>query len=153
MKGCSMKKPKIDRNAVKFFILDIFYGGREYKTTSEPDHQKTPFPLKTVALTVCVTALILSLIFPLIKISDISAEIASLRRQTVDLSVKKASLANELDHRYSFAEIIGTAKELGYAENVGKIVYINTSAQEESDTPQDTTETDQTQIEEDAEES
>ena len=145
-----MKKPHIDRNAVKFFILDIFYGGREYKTTQEPEHQKTPFPLKTVALTVCITVLILSLIFPLIKISEISSEIASLRRKTVDLSVKKASLANELDHRYSFAEIIETAKELGYAENVGKIVYIDTTVQEESDASQDETETDELQTEEES---
>jgi hypothetical protein len=137
-----MKKPNIDKAAVKFFILDIFYGGREYKTTQEPEHQKTPFPLKTVALTVCVTVLILSMIFPLIKISDISAEIASLRRQSIDLAVKKDSLANELDHRYSFAEIIETAKELGYAENVGKVVYIETTqAEETSEQPDDTTET------------
>ena len=94
--------------------------------------------------------MILSLIFPLIKISEISSEIASLRRKTVDLSVKKASLANELDHRYSFAEIIETAKELGYAENVGKIVYIDTTVQEESDASQDETETDELQTEEES---
>ncbi len=137
-----MKKPNIDKNAVKFFFLDILYGGREYQTTQQPDHQRTPFPLKTVAITVCATALILSMIFPLIRISDISAEIASLRRQTVDLSVKKASLFNELDHRYSFAEIIETAKELGYEENVGRVVYIDTADQDE--TPEETENTEET---------
>ena len=126
-----MKKPNIDRTAVKFFFLDILHGGREYKTTPEPEQERKPFPWKTVAITVCATILILSLIFPLIRISDISAEIASLRRQTVDLSVRKSALANELDHRYSFAEIIETAKALGYAENVGKVVYIETSEPEE----------------------
>ena len=70
-----MKKKKNDSKKIKTFILDIFFGGREYKTTSEK--RKTPCPFTTVALAVVSTALVLSLIFSLIEISELSAEIAS----------------------------------------------------------------------------
>lgn len=126
-----MKKKKIDSKKIKTFILDIFFGGREYKTTSEK--RKTPFPFTTVALTVVATALVLSLIFSLIEISELSAEIASMKRQTVSLSAKKASLENELDHRYSFAEIIESAKALGYSEGGGRVIYLDPEETEENE--------------------
>lgn len=129
-----MKKKKNDSKKIKTFILDIFFGGREYKTTSEK--RKTPFPFTTVALAVVSTALVLSLIFSLIEISELSAEIASMKRQTVSLEIKKASLENELDHRYSFAEIIETAKALGYSADGGRVVYIETDGGE--DNPEET---------------
>ena len=43
---------------------------------------------------------------------------------TCSLEAKKDSLENELDHRYSFAEIIDTAKELGFSAEGGKVIYI-----------------------------
>ncbi|MBQ8497498.1 MAG: hypothetical protein IJ489_08610 [Clostridia bacterium] len=140
-----MKKPKIDREKLRIFILDIFHGGREYQTTA--DYKRTPFPLKAVALFACATVLILTLIFSIIKITDISAEIASLRRQTVSLSAKKMSLENELDHRYSFAEIIEEAEALGFAENGGRVVYIETTNSE--DAPEETENTEEETAEED----
>lgn len=124
-----MKKPLIDRKKIEIFFLDIFHGGQEYKT--KPDETKTPLPLKTVGLFACATLLTLILIFSIIKITDISAEIASLKRQSVSLAAKKQSLENELDHRYSFAEIIEAAEALGFAENGGKTVYIETASGEE----------------------
>ena len=143
-----MKKPKINQESIKFFILDIFFGGRQYKTTA--DTQKTPFPIATVSIAAITTVLLLSLIFSLIKISDLSAEIASLKRQTISLSSKKASLENELDHRYSFAEIIESAQALGYSENGGRVVYIETGEKEE--TPEETTaSSEKTETENDAE--
>lgn len=125
-----MKKPNINKEKIRIFILDIFHGGQEYQTTA--DYKKTPFPLKAVALFACATVLVLTLIFSIIKITDISAEIASLRRQTVSLAAKKLSLENELDHRYSFAEIIEQAEALGFAENGGRVVYIETADPEET---------------------
>ena len=125
-----MKKKNIKSEKLRTFFLDIFFGGREYKTTN--DKAKTPFPLVTVALSALTTVLVLALIFSLIKVSDLSAEIASLKRQTVSLSAKENSLKNELDHRYSFAEIIETAKELGYSENGGRIIYIESENEKDS---------------------
>lgn len=138
-----MKKPKIDRGKLRLFILDIFHGGQQYKTTE--DSEKPPFPVKTVLLSALTTVLMLTLIFSLIKISDLSAEIASLKRQTVSLSAKKDSLENELDHRYSFAEIIESAEALGFAEDGGRVIYIETANGEEDpeeteDTAEETTE-------------
>ena len=117
------------KQKLQIFFLDIFFGGREYKTKNAA--KKTPFPFITVFLALVSTVLILCTIFSLIRISELSAEIASLKKQTVSLYSKKASLENELDHRYSFAEIIDSAKELGFTENGGKVVYV------EPDRPQD----------------
>ena len=117
------------KQKLQIFFLDIFFGGREYKTKT--DTKKTPFPFITVFLAFVSTVLILCTIFSLIRISELSAEIASFKKQTVSLYSKKASLENELDHRYSFAEIIDSAKELGFTENGGKVVYV------EPDRPKD----------------
>ena len=117
------------KQKLQILFLDIFFGGREYKTKNAA--KKTPFPFITVFLALVSTVLILCTIFSLIRISELSAEIASLKKQTVSLYSKKASLENELDHRYSFAEIIDSAKELGFTENGGKVVYV------EPDRPQD----------------
>ncbi len=143
-----MAKPKINGEKIRLFILDIFHGGQEYRTTSE--QKKAPLPLKAIGLFFCATALVIITIFSVIRITDISAEIASLKRQTVTLSAKKMSLENELDHRYSFAEIIEAAEALGFAENGGRVVYIETASQEQeeqtatdasSETPEETAET------------
>ena len=113
------------------FLLDIFFGGREYKTKAAA--KKTPFPFLTVFLAFVSTVLILCTIFSLIHVSELSAEIASLKKQKVSLYYKKASLENELDHRYSYAEIIDSAKELGFSEEGGRIVYVEPERDEESE--------------------
>lgn len=131
-----MKKSKIDREKIRVFILDIFFGGKQYKTTSKTE--KTPFPFKTVCIAAVMTALVLTLIFSLIEVSEVSSEIASLRRKTVSLATKQASLENELDHRYSIAEIIDTATALGYSEDGGRIIYIETRDPDEPRTEETT---------------
>ncbi len=78
----------------------------------------------TVALFIIATVLILVTIFSIIHISELSSEIASLKKKTVTLAAKEESLENELDHRYSFQEILEAVKALGFSENGGKIVYI-----------------------------
>lgn len=110
------------KQKLQLFLLDIFFGGREYKTKTAV--KKTPFPFITVFLALVSTVLILCTIFSVIHISELSAEIASLKKQSVSLEAKKDSLENELDHRYSFAEIIDTAKELGFSAEGGKVIYI-----------------------------
>ena len=126
MKGSSVMKQKL-----QIFFLDIFFGGREYKTKN--DTKKTPFPFITVFLAFVSTVLILCTIFSLIHISELSAEIASLKRQTVSLYSKKASLENELDHRYSYAEIIESAKELGFSADGGKVIYVEPDSEEDGE--------------------
>ena len=119
------------KQKLQIFILDIFFGGREYKTKA--DTKKTPFPFITVALALISTVLILCTIFSLIRISELSSEVASLKKQTVSLASQKASLENELDHRYSFAEIIESAKELGFSEGGGRVVYIEPKGEASSE--------------------
>jgi hypothetical protein len=108
--------------SLKLFLLDVFFGGREYKTKNA--EKKAPFPLIPMALFLISTALILTTIFSVIHISEISSEIASLKKQTISLEDKQASLENDLEHRYSFAEIIEAVKALGFSQDGGKIVYI-----------------------------
>ena len=117
-----MKHTNKKKNSLRTLLLDVFFGGREYKTKNA--EKKAPFPFFTVSLFIISTALILVTIFSVIHISELSSEIASLKKQTVSLISKEESLKNELDHRYSFAEIIEAAKELGFSEDGGKIVYI-----------------------------
>lgn len=119
------------KQKLQIFILDIFFGGREYKTKA--DTKKTPFPFITVFLALVSTVLILCTIFSLIRISELSSEIASLKKQTVALVAKKDSLENELDHRYSYAEIIEAAKELGFSEDGGRVIYVETKDEGDSE--------------------
>lgn len=116
------------KQKLQIFFLDIFFGGREYKTKN--DTKKTPFPFITFFLSLVSTLLILCTIFSLIHISELSAEIASLKKQSISLSAKKDSLENDLDHRYSFAEIIESAKELGFSAEGGKVVYVEPDYEE-----------------------
>lgn len=117
-----MKQQSSNKFSLKLFLLDVFFGGREYKTKNA--ERKTPFPFIPVALFIIATALILVTIFSLIHISELSSEIASLKKQTISLASKEESLENELDHRYSFAEILEAVKALDFVEGGGKIVYI-----------------------------
>lgn len=119
------------KQKLQIFLLDIFFGGKEYKTKT--DTKKTPFPFITVFLALVSTVLILCTIFSLIHISELSAEIAAFKKQTVSLTAKKESLENELDHRYSFAEIIEAAKELGFSADGGKIVYVDPDHEEDGE--------------------
>ena len=116
------------KQKLQIFFLDIFFGGREYKTKN--DTKKTPFPFITFFLSLVSTLLILCTIFSLIHISELSAEIASLKKQSISLSAKKDSLENDLDHRYSFAEIIESAKELGFSAEGGKVIYVEPDYEE-----------------------
>ncbi len=119
------------KQRLQIFFLDIFFGGREYKTKA--DTKKTPFPFITVFLALVSTVLILCTIFSLIRISELSAEIASLKKQSVSLYIEKDSLENERDHRYSFAEIIESAKELGFSAEGGKVVYVEPDQEEDGE--------------------
>jgi hypothetical protein len=117
-----MKQQSSNKFSLRLFLLDVFFGGREYKTKNA--ERKTPFPFIPVTLFIIATALILVTIFSIIHISELSSEIASLKKQTISLSSKEESLKNELDHRYSFAEILEAVKALDFVEGGGKIVYI-----------------------------
>lgn len=117
-----MKQQSSNKFSLRLFLLDVFFGGREYKTKNA--ERKTPFPFIPVTLFIIATALILVTIFSIIHISELSSEIASLKKQTISLSSKEESLKNELDHRYSFAEILEAVKALDFVEGGGKTVYI-----------------------------
>ncbi|MBR6745168.1 MAG: hypothetical protein IKM00_08155 [Clostridia bacterium] len=126
-----MKQPASNKFSLKTFLADVFFGGKEYKTRNA--EKKTPFPLIPVATFIISTALILVTIFSIIHISELSSEIASLKKQTVALAAKEESLKNDLDHRYSFAEIIEAVKALGFSEDGGKIIYIEPKSNPDTD--------------------
>ena len=117
-----MKQQSSNKFSLRLFLLDVFFGGREYKTKNA--ERKTPFPFIPVALFIIATALILVTIFSIIHISELSSEIASLKKQTISLASKEESLKNELDHRYSFREMLEAVIALDFVEGGGKIVYI-----------------------------
>ena len=112
MKGIPSMKQKLQT-----FFLDIFFGGREYKTKTAA--KKTPFPFFAVFLAFISTVLILCTIFSLIRISELSAEIASLKKQTVSL--------------YSNTEIIDSAKELGFSEGGGRVIFVEPDRSEDEE--------------------
>lgn len=124
------------KQKLQIFFLDIFFGGREYRTKNAEG--KTPFPFVTVFLALVSTVLILCTIFSLIRISELSSEIASLKKQEISLVAKQASLENQLDHRYSVEEIIKVAKELGFSEDGGRTVYVETEKDSEENDSDET---------------
>ena len=117
-----MNRNNSKKFSLKIFLLDVFFGGKEYKTKNA--EQKAPFPLVQVALFVASTALILITIFSIIRISELSSEIASLKKQTISLAAKQESLENDLNHRFSYSEILDAAKSLGFSQDGGRVVYI-----------------------------
>ena len=116
------KQPTSNKFSLKIFLSDVFFGGKGYKTQNA--EHKTPFPLIPVALFLIATVLIMIIIFSVIHISELSSEISSLKKQTISLASKEESLKNELDHRYSYDEILEAVKALGFSPDGGKIVYI-----------------------------
>ena len=72
------------------------------------------------------------------RVRDLSSEIASLKKQEISLVAKQASLENQLDHRYSIEEIIKVAKELGFSEDGGRIVYVETEKDSEENDSDET---------------
>ena len=119
-----------EKFSLKIFLLDVFFGGREYKTKNA--EKRTPFPFIPVALFIIATALILTTIFSVIQISELSSEIATLKKQTVSLASKEESLKNDLDHRFSYAEIREAVIALGFSEDGGKVVYIEPKSNEDT---------------------
>lgn len=117
-----MNQYNSEKFSLKIFLLDIFFGGKEYKTKNS--EKKAPFPLIPVALFIASTALILVTIFSVIHISELSSEIASLKKQIVNLDAKQESLQNDLDHRFPYVEIIKELEPLGFSKDGGKVVYI-----------------------------
>lgn len=109
------------KNPVAVIFRDIFIGGKEYKTVKG---EKTPFPLMTVLCAVVATILFLILVFSLIKVSEISSEIAAMKKEMITLAAKEDKLQGELDHRYSFQEIENTAAALGLSEKNGQKIIL-----------------------------
>ncbi|MBR5188453.1 MAG: hypothetical protein IKW18_08280 [Clostridia bacterium] len=119
------------KQKIQIFLLDVFFGGREYKTQAAT--KRKPFPVIALFLALVSTLLILCTIFSVIRISELSAEIASLKKQEISLAAKVVSLENQLDHRYSIPEIRTFAIEkLGFSESGGKIIYVDTNAKNDS---------------------
>ncbi len=116
------RQPTSKKFSLKLFLADVFFGGKGYQTKNA--EKKSPFPFIPVATFIIATVLILFTIFSVIRISEISSEIASLKKQTISLAAKEESLEDDLDHRYSFQEILEAVKALGFSQDGGKIIYI-----------------------------
>ena len=80
-----------------------------------------------------VTVLFLALVFVLIKVSAISAEIAQMKKELVSLASEEDTLQGELDRRYSFEEIEKTAEELGLSKDGGQKITLDEKNSSETD--------------------
>ena len=101
MKSGSAPKQK-GQNALLVLLRDIFTGGKGYRTIKG---DKTPFPTTIVLCAAAVTVLFLALVFALIRVSAISAEIADMKKEIVGLASEEDTLQGELNRKYSFEEI------------------------------------------------
>ena len=91
-----MKKQADGKKKPNFFITllrDIFFGGKGYKTVTG---EKTPFPLAIILTSVIATGLTLAMVFSFIKISEVSASIASMKKELVTLSLTTDILLKKL---------------------------------------------------------
>ena len=82
MKSGSAPKQK-GQNALLVLLRDIFTGGKGYRTIKG---DKTPFPTTIVLCAAAVTVLFLALVFALIRVSAISAEIADMKKEIVGVN-------------------------------------------------------------------
>lgn len=103
------------------FIHEMFYGGKEYRTVKG---KKSPFPFGTVLGTALVTVLLLTVTFLLIRISDVSAELSSMKKEAVALEKKENDLRDELERKYPLAEREAAAEALGFSRDNGETVIL-----------------------------
>ena len=126
MKSGSTPKQK-GQNALLVLLRDIFTGGKGYRTIKG---DKTPFPTTIVLCAAAVTVLFLALVFALIRVSAISAEIADMKKEIVGLASEEDTLQGELNRKYSFEEIENTAGELGLSNEGGQTIILDDTIQE-----------------------
>lgn len=126
MKSGSVPKQK-GQNALLVLLRDIFTGGKGYRTIKG---DKTPFPTTIVLCAAAVTVLFLALVFALIRVSAISAEIADMKKEIVGLASEEDTLQGELNRKYSFEEIENTAGELGLSNEGGQTIILDDTIQE-----------------------
>ncbi len=126
MKSGSAPKQK-GQNAFLVLLRDIFTGGKGYRTIKG---DKTPFPTTIVLCAAAVTVLFLALVFALIRVSAISAEIADMKKEIVGLASEEDTLQGELNRKYSFEEIENTAGELGLSNEGGQTIILDDTIQE-----------------------
>ncbi|PWL98382.1 MAG: hypothetical protein DBY04_04110 [Clostridiales bacterium] len=126
MKSGSAPKQK-GQNALLVLLRDIFTGGKGYRTIKG---DKTPFPTTIVLCAAAVTVLFLALVFALIRVSAISAEIADMKKEIVGLASEEDTLQGELNRKYSFEEIENTAGELGLSNEGGQTIILDDTIQE-----------------------
>ena len=126
MKSGSAPKQK-GQNALLVLLRDIFTGGKGYRTIKG---DKTPFPTTIVLCAAAVAVLFLALVFALIRVSAISAEIADMKKEIVGLASEEDTLQGELNRKYSFEEIENTAGELGLSNEGGQTIILDDTIQE-----------------------
>ena len=126
MKSGSAPKQK-GQNALLVLLRDIFTGGKGYRTIKG---YRTPFPTTIVLCAAAVTVLFLALVFALIRVSAISAEIADMKKEIVGLASEEDTLQGELNRKYSFEEIENTAGELGLSNEGGQTIILDDTIQE-----------------------
>ena len=110
------------KNFIATLLRDVFVGGDGYETVKG---ERTPFPFAVIGIAVVTTALFLIIIFSLGRISELSSEIASMKKEMVTLSEKEDKLRGDLGHKYSFREIGSAAAELGLADDGGNLIILD----------------------------
>lgn len=107
---------------------EIFLGGDEYRTVKG---RKTPFPAAMIFRAALITVLLLILTFTLIRISEVGAELAAMRKEAVTLADKEDKLRDELDRKYPYADREAAASDMGYAKDNGKAVVLPSEEEEQ----------------------
>lgn len=129
-----MKKKKNKKknlgNIILDFVRDALFGGNEYETIKG---QSVPFPFATIAGVAITTVLFLALVFSLIKTSELSTDIASMKKQLISLEAKADNLQGEFSKKYPFTEIQQYAEENGFTSDGGRTILLPNEEEEKTE--------------------
>lgn len=126
MKNQPKKKKNLITLTVDLF-RDIFFGGSEYETVKVA---ASPLPIAAIVGVITTTMLFLALIFSLIQASELSTEIATVKKELVSVSAKADTLDGEFSRRYPFSEIQAYAEEHGLSADGGRVIILPDEAEE-----------------------
>ena len=126
------QQPKKKKNLITLIVdlfRDIFFGGSEYETVKVAS---SPFPIAAIVGVITTTMLFLALIFSLIKASELSTEIATIKKELVSVSAKADTLEGEFSRRYPFSDIQQYADEHGLSADGGRVIILPDETEETS---------------------
>ena len=125
-----MKKKKNFGTVVRNALYNVFFGGKGYETEYEDG---TPFPVAAIFSAIVTTVLVLALVFSFIEISELSSDIADMKKEEVLLGTREGKLRDDLNHKYPHADLMDAIEEMGFSKDNGQTVVV--SSNNANDTP------------------